>query len=55
MAISYERGKSRDSLVTVPVNMGSDFVGRSGLGDEANHVMVDRGTFWPRATRTSSR
>jgi sulfide:quinone oxidoreductase len=46
MAISYdEREVPYDLLVTVPVNMGSDFVGRSGLGDELNHVMVDRGTF----------
>jgi sulfide:quinone oxidoreductase len=33
-----------DLLVTVPVNMGADFVGRSGLGDELNHVRVDRHT-----------
>ena len=34
-----------DLLVTVPVNMGADFVARSGLGDELNHVPVDKGTF----------
>ncbi len=34
-----------DLLVTVPVNMGADFVGRSGLGDELNHVPVDKGNF----------
>ena len=34
-----------DLLVTVPVNMGADFVGRSGLGDELNHVQVDTETF----------
>jgi sulfide:quinone oxidoreductase len=46
IAISYdEREVPYDLLVTVPVNMGSDFVGRSGLGDELNHVMVDRATF----------
>jgi sulfide:quinone oxidoreductase len=33
-----------DLLVTVPVNMGADFVARSGLGDELNHVPVDKGT-----------
>ncbi|HFC12977.1 MAG TPA: NAD(P)/FAD-dependent oxidoreductase [Anaerolineae bacterium] len=34
-----------DLLVTIPVNMGSDMVARSGLGDELNHVPVDRHTF----------
>jgi sulfide:quinone oxidoreductase len=34
-----------DLLVTVPVNMGADFVARSGLGDELNHVPVDKGNF----------
>ncbi|HKX73792.1 MAG TPA: FAD/NAD(P)-binding oxidoreductase [Acidimicrobiia bacterium] len=34
-----------DLLVTVPVNMGADFVSRSGLGDELNHVRVDPHTF----------
>jgi sulfide:quinone oxidoreductase len=34
-----------DLLVTVPVNMGADFVARSGLGDELNHVRVDPHTF----------
>lgn len=34
-----------DLLVTVPVNMGADFVERSGLGDELNHVPVDKHTF----------
>jgi sulfide:quinone oxidoreductase len=33
-----------DLLVTVPLNMGADFVARSGLGDELNYVPVDRGT-----------
>lgn len=33
-----------DLLVTVPVNMGADFVGRSGLGDELNFVPVDKHT-----------
>lgn len=34
-----------DLLVTVPVNMGADVIGRSGLGDELNHVPVDAHTF----------
>ncbi|HEV7195824.1 MAG TPA: FAD/NAD(P)-binding oxidoreductase [Pedococcus sp.] len=34
-----------DLLVTVPLNMGADFVARSGLGDELNHVRVDPHTF----------
>lgn len=34
-----------DLLVTVPVNMGADVIGRSGLGDELNHVPVDKHTF----------
>jgi sulfide:quinone oxidoreductase len=33
-----------DLLVTIPVNMGADFVGRSGLGNELNYVPVDTGT-----------
>ncbi len=33
-----------DLLVTVPLNMGADFVGRSGLGDELNYVPVDKHT-----------
>jgi sulfide:quinone oxidoreductase len=44
--VSYdEREVPYDLLVTVPVNMGADFVDRSGLGDELNHVEVDRHTF----------
>ncbi len=34
-----------DLLVVVPVNMGADVIGRSGLGDELNHVPVDKHTF----------
>jgi sulfide:quinone oxidoreductase len=46
MLVSYdEREIPYDLLVTVPVNMGADFVDRSGLGDELNHVEVDRHTF----------
>jgi sulfide:quinone oxidoreductase len=44
--VSYdERTIPFDLLVSVPLNMGADFVGRSGLGDELNHVKVDPGTF----------
>ncbi len=44
--VSYdEREVPYDLLVTVPLNMGADFVGRSGLGDELNHVKVDQHTF----------
>lgn len=44
--VSYdERSIPFDLLVTVPLNMGADYVGRSGLGDELNHVKVDPFTF----------
>ena len=44
--VSYdEREVPYDLLVTVPVNMGAEFVDRSGLGDELNHVEVDKYTF----------
>ncbi|HRA75473.1 MAG TPA: FAD/NAD(P)-binding oxidoreductase [Propionicimonas sp.] len=33
-----------DLLVTVPLNMGADFLGRSGLGDDLNYVPVDKQT-----------
>lgn len=43
--ISYdEREIGFDLLVTVPVNMGADYVARSGLGNELNLVPVDRHT-----------
>ncbi|MBN2176341.1 MAG: NAD(P)/FAD-dependent oxidoreductase [Demequinaceae bacterium] len=43
--VSYdEREVPFDLLVTVPVNMGADFVGLSGLGDDLNLVEVDKGT-----------
>jgi sulfide:quinone oxidoreductase len=43
--VSYdERQVPFDLLVTVPLNMGQDFVGRSGLGDELNLVPVDKFT-----------
>jgi sulfide:quinone oxidoreductase len=44
--ISYDEEEiPYDLLVTVPVNMGADVIGRSGLGDELNHVPVDKHTF----------
>jgi sulfide:quinone oxidoreductase len=44
--VSYdEREVPFDLLVTVPVNMGADFVARSGLGDELQYVPVDKHTF----------
>jgi len=44
--VSYdEREVGFDLLVTVPLNMGADFVARSGLGDELNYVAVDKHTF----------
>jgi sulfide:quinone oxidoreductase len=43
--VSYdEREVPFDLLVTVPLNMGADYVGRSGLGDELNYVPVDKHT-----------
>jgi len=46
LLISYdEREIPFDLLVTVPLNMGADFIARSGLGNELNYVSVDRGTF----------
>ncbi len=43
--VSYdEREVPFDLLVTVPLNMGADFVARSGLGDELNYVSVDKHT-----------
>jgi sulfide:quinone oxidoreductase len=44
--ISYDEEEvPYDLLVTVPVNMGADYIERSGLGDELNHVPVDKHTF----------
>lgn len=50
--VSYdEREVPFDLLVTVPLNMGADYVARSGLGDELNYVPVDKHTLlstaWP--------
>jgi sulfide:quinone oxidoreductase len=43
--ISYdEREIPFDLLVTVPLNMGAEFIARSGLGDELNYVPVDKHT-----------
>lgn len=43
--VSYdEREVPFDLLVTIPLNMGADFVARSGLGDELNYVSVDKHT-----------
>ncbi|ABL82538.1 MULTISPECIES: FAD/NAD(P)-binding oxidoreductase [unclassified Nocardioides] len=39
-----ERKVPFDLLVTVPLNMGADFVARSGLGNELNYVPVDKHT-----------
>ncbi len=48
--VSYdEREVSFDLLVTVPLNMGADFVARSGLGDELNYVPVDKHTLLSKA------
>ncbi len=44
--VSYdEREIPFDLLVTVPLNMGADYVARSGLGNELNFVPVDKETF----------
>jgi sulfide:quinone oxidoreductase len=34
-----------DLLVTVPLNMGADFIARSDIGDDLNYIPVDKGTF----------
>ena len=44
--VSYdEREVPFDLLVTIPLNMGADFVARSGLGNDLNYVPVDKHTF----------
>jgi sulfide:quinone oxidoreductase len=51
--VSYdEREVPFDLLVTVPLNMGADFVARSGLGDELNYVPVDKHTLLSKAHDT---
>ncbi len=48
--VSYdEREVPFDLLVTVPLNMGADFVERSGLGDELNYVPVFKHTLQSKA------
>lgn len=43
--VSYDEEEVEyDLLVTIPVNMGAEVIGRSGLGDELNHVPVDKHT-----------
>jgi sulfide:quinone oxidoreductase len=39
-----EREVAFDLLVTIPLNMGADFVARSGLGNDLNYVPVDKQT-----------
>ncbi len=51
--VSYdEREVPFDLLVTVPLNMGADYVARSGLGDELNYVPVDKHTLLSKAHDT---
>jgi len=48
--VSYdEREIPFDLLVTVPLNVGADYVARSGLGNELNLVPVDRHTMLAKA------
>jgi sulfide:quinone oxidoreductase len=48
--ISYdEREIPFDLLVTVPLNMGAEYIARSGLGDELNYVPVDKHTLLSKA------
>jgi sulfide:quinone oxidoreductase len=48
--ISYdEREIPFDLLVTVPLNMGADYIATSGLGNELNYVPVDKHTLRSRA------
>ena len=44
-----EREIPFDLLVTIPLNMGADYVARSGLGNELNYVPVDRHTLLSKA------
>jgi sulfide:quinone oxidoreductase len=44
-----EREVPFDLLVTVPLQMGADFVARSGMGDELNYVPVDKQTLLSKA------
>jgi sulfide:quinone oxidoreductase len=48
--VSYDdRRIPFDLLVTVPLNMGAEYVARSGLGDELNLVPVDKHTLLSKA------
>lgn len=48
--LSYdEREIPFDLLVTIPLNMGADYVARSGLGDDLNYVPVDQYTLLSKA------
>ncbi|WP_406043408.1 NAD(P)/FAD-dependent oxidoreductase [Micromonospora sp. NBC_00898] len=48
--VSYdEREIQFDLLVTVPLNMGAEYVARSGLGNELNLVPVDKHTLLAKA------
>ncbi len=48
--VSYdEREIPFDLLVTIPLNMGADYIARSGLGDDLNYVPVDRHTLLSKA------
>jgi sulfide:quinone oxidoreductase len=48
--ISYEEeAVDYDLLVTIPVNMGAEVIARSGLGDDLNHVPVDKHFFLTKA------
>jgi len=48
--VSYdEREIPFDLLVTIPLNMGADYISKSGLGDELNFVPVDKETFLSKA------
>ena len=40
-----EREVPFDLCVTIPLNMGADFIARSGLGDDLNYVPVNKETF----------
>jgi sulfide:quinone oxidoreductase len=39
-----EREIPYDLLITIPTNMGSEVIGKSGMGDELNHVPIDKHT-----------
>jgi sulfide:quinone oxidoreductase len=48
--VSYdEREIPFDLLVTVPLNMGADYIATAGLGNELNYVPVDRHTLLSKA------